>query len=94
MISTLVLHTDIDECSEGVSGCSQLCSNTVGSYRCSCQNGYQLGSDNHTCLGNIINALLMIDIAYDGQISMNVQVKVEDVNKIVKTLLVAILVLV
>ena len=36
----------------------------------------------------------MIDIVYDGQISMNVQVKMEDVNSIVKTLLVAILVLV
>ena len=40
---------DIDECSEGVSGCSQLCTNTIGSYTCTCRNGYQLGNDNHTC---------------------------------------------
>ena len=36
----------------------------------------------------------MIHIAYGEQISMNVQVIMEDVNRIVKTLLVAILVLV
>ena len=66
MISTFILsHTDIDECSEGISGCSQLCSNTIGSYNCNCQNGYQLGIDNHTCLGKIINALLIIEITYN-----------------------------
>ena len=48
-------HTDIDECSEGISGCTQLCTNTIGSYRCTCQYGYQLGIDNHTCLGKIIS---------------------------------------
>ena len=67
LISTLILsHTDIDECSEGISGCSQLCSNIIGSYSCSCHNGYQVGSDNHTCLGKMNNALIIIDIAYNG----------------------------
>ena len=40
---------DIDECSKGISGCSQLCTNTIGSYTCTCDNGYQLTNDNHTC---------------------------------------------
>ena len=40
---------DIDECNEEISGCSQLCTNTIGSYTCACHNGYQLGNDNHTC---------------------------------------------
>ena len=40
---------DIDECSQGTSRCSQLCTNTIGSYICTCHNGYQLGNDNHTC---------------------------------------------
>ena len=66
MLSALILLADIDECSEGISGCSQLCSNTIGTYSCNCQNGYQLGSDNHTCVGKIFNALIMIGIAYDG----------------------------
>lgn len=39
----------INECSEGTSGCSQICSDTDGSYLCSCQSGYQLDTNNHTC---------------------------------------------
>ena len=42
---------DIDECSEGIFGCSQGCINSVGSYFCTCQTGYYLDSDNTTCLG-------------------------------------------
>lgn len=42
---------DIDECAEGISGCSHRCSNTVGSYYCSCPIGYRLTSDNLTCNG-------------------------------------------
>ena len=57
LISTLIPPTDIAESSEGISGCSQLCSNTIESYNYICQNGYQLDSDNHTCLGKIINVL-------------------------------------
>ena len=52
MISICLLSCydeDIDECSEGTSGCSQLCTNTIGSYTCTCDNGYQLTNDNHTC---------------------------------------------
>ena len=66
LLSTLILLADIDECSEGISGCSHLCINTVGSYSCSCHNGYQYGSDNHSCLGKINNILIMIKITYDG----------------------------
>lgn len=42
---------DLNECSIGTSGCSQLCSNTNGSYLCSCNTGYKLASDNYTCGG-------------------------------------------
>ncbi|KAI3361146.1 hypothetical protein L3Q82_013345 [Scortum barcoo] len=47
---------DMDECSkpdprDGSSSlCSQICINTPGSYRCSCHYGYELHSDQHTCL--------------------------------------------
>ena len=34
--------TDIDECSEGTSGCQQVCTNTEGAYSCSCREGYEL----------------------------------------------------
>ena len=50
MWNCLTFLLDINECSEGISGCNQICSNTLGSYTCACQNGYQLDTDNHTCI--------------------------------------------
>ncbi|XP_077999620.1 pro-epidermal growth factor-like [Glandiceps talaboti] len=41
---------DVDECNEGGLGqCSQLCTNTRGSYHCACYDGYRLDSDGWTC---------------------------------------------
>ena len=40
---------DVDECAEG-SNCAQTCTNTEGSYTCSCEPGYTLG-DNGACNG-------------------------------------------
>ena len=48
----LFYYSDINECNLNISGCSQECVNTVGSYYCDCDNGYLLDSDNHTCTGN------------------------------------------
>ena len=50
-VMILTYPTDINECEEGVSGCSQLCNNTVGGYFCSCMNGYSLLEDGHNCVG-------------------------------------------
>ena len=47
------ISIDIDECSEGTSGCAQSCTNTVGSYDCSCGTGFLLASDEHGCEGCI-----------------------------------------
>ena len=46
-----LLLTDINECEEGISGCSQLCNNTVGGYFCSCMAGYSLLEDGSNCVG-------------------------------------------
>ncbi|XP_046852402.1 uncharacterized protein LOC124445696 isoform X2 [Xenia sp. Carnegie-2017] len=40
---------DVDECTEGVSGCNQRCTNNAGSFKCSCMNGFTLDSDERTC---------------------------------------------
>ncbi|XP_068719046.1 sushi, von Willebrand factor type A, EGF and pentraxin domain-containing protein 1-like [Montipora capricornis] len=40
---------DIDECTEGTSGCGQNCVNTYGSYLCKCNAGYSLNADGKTC---------------------------------------------
>ena len=53
----LVLHSnfnfnaDIDECAINTDGCDQICTNTNGSFYCSCNTGYRLNVDNKTCDG-------------------------------------------
>ena len=52
---TFLYHSaDIDECSLGISGCSQLCINTAGNFVCECYSGYQLSSDNRSCIGGLL----------------------------------------
>ena len=45
--------TDIDECAAGTDGCDENanCTNTDGSYTCSCLSGYS--GDGVTCVGKI-----------------------------------------
>ena len=45
------LLTDIDECSDDTHGCTFNCTNTNGSYVCSCDAGYQLNEDGLQCDG-------------------------------------------
>ncbi len=40
---------DINECMERIDNCSQNCHNTIGSYNCSCEPGYELLADQWTC---------------------------------------------
>jgi hypothetical protein len=47
-------NADIDECAEGTSGCSQQCNNTIGSFECSCIDGYRLAFDGKICNGMYI----------------------------------------
>ena len=44
--------SDVDECVEGFDGCGHNCTNTNGSYFCTCLDGYELDADNQTCTGN------------------------------------------
>ena len=50
-----ILISDIDECSNSTSlrlnNCDQMCINEKGSYYCTCNDGYYLGSDKASCLG-------------------------------------------
>ena len=50
-IILILLLQDVDECS-GSNKCEQVCSNTRGSFTCSCHEGYQSKSnDASTCEG-------------------------------------------
>ena len=46
-----ILFVDINECATNNGNCSQYCTNTAGSYLCTCVAGYILNSDNRTCIG-------------------------------------------
>jgi len=48
------LLIDIDECSEDIDGCSDMCNNTLGSFDCSCIAGFMLKEDRRTCEGLLI----------------------------------------
>ena len=41
--------TDEDECQNNNGGCQHTCVNTVGSYICSCREGFVLQKDKHSC---------------------------------------------
>jgi len=41
--------TDINECSSNNGGCDHTCSNSNGSYTCSCNSGFSLNADGHAC---------------------------------------------
>ena len=46
--------TDIDECNVDRETCTNgQCINSQGSFRCECPQGFVLGRDGRTCLGNL-----------------------------------------
>lgn len=47
----LMCHPDVNECQES-NLCNQLCVNTIGSYRCACEPGFQLRS--RRCIGETL----------------------------------------
>lgn len=44
-----VFFTDMDECATNNGGCQHECRNTIGSYQCSCHNGFTLHENGHDC---------------------------------------------
>ena len=54
----IFLITDNNECDTDNGGCSQICTDIIGSYKCSCNTGYNLGDDNHGCTGLSYTILL------------------------------------
>lgn len=41
---------DRDECATNNGGCQHICTNSIGSYQCSCNNGFILHENKHDCL--------------------------------------------
>ena len=49
LILSYIIFSDINECQSRNGGCEHHCTNTHGSYRCTCRDGFKLRSDNHAC---------------------------------------------
>ena len=47
---------DIDECLVNNGGCAHFCTNTIGSFECSCYQGHQLAEDGFTCFGMYVGS--------------------------------------
>lgn len=62
-IIVLICVTDVNECSEELSGCDQQCLNTDGSYICSCDTGYTLLPDSKTCQGRS-DCLILVHVQF------------------------------
>ncbi len=48
-VLSVLFFVDVNECSTGNGGCEQICTNTVGSFSCSCNSGYTLAGDGSSC---------------------------------------------
>ena len=46
------MYSDINECATSNGGCETTCTNTDGSFTCSCDSGFQLNGDGLSCDGN------------------------------------------
>ena len=44
------VFTDEDECAIENGGCEQICTNSVGSFQCSCEGGHKLAPDGKACI--------------------------------------------
>ena len=53
----LGLIIDVDECALNTDNCTQLCTNLVGSFECSCFSGFTLDTDGSSCNGNALIAV-------------------------------------
>ena len=49
---------DINECRINNGGCDHKCTNTLGSFECSCQKHYKLGEDQKTCISICANVIM------------------------------------
>ena len=56
---------DINECANDSGGCSHICTNTEGSFECSCRDGYILDTDRRHCSGMHSNTILYYNFSPD-----------------------------
>ena len=50
-----IYFIDDNQCSRDNGGCDHICINMIPGYECSCEQGFRLGIDGHTCSGKCIS---------------------------------------
>ena len=50
VVTVFLTTLDLNECSTSNGGCDHVCTNSVGSFQCSCNSGYSLAADGTTCV--------------------------------------------
>ena len=50
MLSYSIINADHNECGDNNGGCSHICVNMAGTYRCECPTGYTLLPNRHDCV--------------------------------------------
>ena len=48
------IYIDVDECSNNIGYCDQICINDDGSYHCDCMAGFVLSSNGIVCQGKVL----------------------------------------
>ena len=73
--------TDFNECMEDNGGCSQICTNSPGSFECECHDGYHFFANSTThCTGNVSNYKINSIIIARLQIQMNASITMAVAN--------------
>ena len=73
--------TDFNECMEDNGGCSQICTNSPGSFECECHDGYHFFANSTThCTGNVSNYKINSIIIARLQIQMNASITMAGAN--------------
>ena len=75
----------MNECNVNNGYCAQSCTNTIGSYSCSCLNGFLLISDNRTCNGEQETTYKLIKTLTLKWILMSASLTMETVLKFAPT---------
>ncbi|XP_042334015.1 epidermal growth factor-like protein 7 [Sceloporus undulatus] len=73
-------QTDVDECAGGRHGCSEVCLNVAGSYRCACQPGYELQEDGKSCQAQVVPTKAPATPSPGGTTNLMVQDEVRELK--------------